>query len=77
MINSEYFIYSFMFDQLASNWFEFSSVETSNVGDLKIARIDKVTGSCSGHEEVFIFVEQVNKSMRQTSLNIQQQFMVI
>ena len=45
------------------------SVENPNAGDLKIVRINKVHGSCSGLEEIFIFVEQVNKSKYQLVIN--------
>ncbi|KAF4527941.1 hypothetical protein B566_EDAN012834 [Ephemera danica] len=37
------------------------NMKSALTGELKICRIDKVSGSCKGGDEVFIFVEKVNK----------------
>ena len=37
-------------------------LESTHAGDLRIVRIDKVFSCCTGQEEIFIFVEKVNKS---------------
>lgn len=37
-------------------------LESTHAGDLRIVRIDKVYSCCTGQEEIFIFVEKVNKS---------------
>lgn len=38
------------------------NLESTHAGDLRIVRIDKVYSCCTGQEEIFIFVEKVNKS---------------
>ena len=58
-----------VFGHFLSYWAMLPSVENPNAGDLKIVRINKVHGSCSGLEEIFIFVEQVNKSKYQLVIN--------
>jgi hypothetical protein len=42
---------------------DFFLTESTQAGDLRIVRIDKVCSVCTGQEEIFIFVEKVNKSM--------------
>ncbi|XP_046440832.1 nuclear factor NF-kappa-B p105 subunit-like isoform X2 [Daphnia pulex] len=37
------------------------NLKSTHAGDLRIVRIDKVCGCCTGQEEIFIFVEKVNK----------------
>ncbi|XP_046438641.1 nuclear factor NF-kappa-B p100 subunit-like [Daphnia pulex] len=37
------------------------NLKSTHAGDLRIVRIDKVYSCCTGQEEIFIFVEKVNK----------------
>lgn len=40
----------------------FLLIECTRTGDLRIVRIDQVSGCCTGKEVIFIFVEKVDKS---------------